>query len=531
MQINAAEEQVSLFVQDLPVGRTCPGHTAHAPPRRPPAATSGKSSSRSSPSRNPSHTLMLLDLRPGAGNMLGPYWEYDPPWLGSPGTLNCSACPKDVIESSLSLILEDTVPTKYYLSRTACRGILRRAKERGKPLPVRLEIALRLQAGLSVRDELVYELTADGSLPLEFYINRREEKNIGGGPSCLTPWDTQHARIFAPEGTAPTLCGADAGGGRNPGGYVFSACFNAGAGSKAGGISYHEEFAPTLKAGQGGNMMPSVLCLNDQGGGVMDWNEDLSGTLRAQEHGHQPLVLYENHGIDARYTGPHEIAPTMSAAYGSGGNNVPLVARETEARMLFENHGQSVDYAGSLDVSSMVSAAFGIGGGNIPPMEQKSVFCISGNTIGRKPQNGGNGIDCQEDIAYTLTATDHHAVFSRQRVDLFKGSEIASTQSARQYKDAADLVYQEPVGALTGSDSKGINNQPVSQDRRVEDGVFLIRRLTPRECERLQGYPTDWTDIPGASDAARYKALGNSVAIPCVEYLMQGIALAAAAGL
>jgi DNA (cytosine-5)-methyltransferase 1 len=52
----------------------------------------------------------------------------------------------------------------------------------------------------------------------------------------------------------------------------------------------------------------------------------------------------------------------------------------------------------------------------------------------------------------------------------------------------------------------------------------LIRRLTPLECERLQGYPDYWTDVGGGSDSARYKALGNSVAIPCVELVMRGIA-------
>ncbi|MBD5103078.1 MAG: cytosine methyltransferase, partial [Subdoligranulum sp.] len=56
--------------------------------------------------------------------------------------------------------------------------------------------------------------------------------------------------------------------------------------------------------------------------------------------------------------------------------------------------------------------------------------------------------------------------------------------------------------------------------------VYLIRRLTPLECERLQGYPDGWTDLPSASDSARYKALGNSVAIPCVEYVLHGVALA-----
>lgn len=82
---------------------------------------------------------------------------------------------------------------------------------------------------------------------------------------------------------------------------------------------------------------------------------------------------------------------------------------------------------------------------------------------------------------------DHHAVFSRQRVDIFKDGEVTSTQSARQHKDATDLVLQ-------GTD------QP-----------RLIRRLTPLECERLQGFPDGWTDIPNASDSSRYKALGNSV--------------------
>lgn len=56
--------------------------------------------------------------------------------------------------------------------------------------------------------------------------------------------------------------------------------------------------------------------------------------------------------------------------------------------------------------------------------------------------------------------------------------------------------------------------------------AYLIRRLTPLECERLQGFPDSWTDIPGASDSARYKALGNSVAIPCVEFIMARIAAA-----
>ena len=52
----------------------------------------------------------------------------------------------------------------------------------------------------------------------------------------------------------------------------------------------------------------------------------------------------------------------------------------------------------------------------------------------------------------------------------------------------------------------------------------LVRRLTPLECERLMGFPDYWTKIPGASDSKQYRACGNSVAIPCVEYIMMGIA-------
>lgn len=258
------------------------------------------------------------------------------------------------------------------------------------------------------------------------------------------------------------------------------------------------------------------LCLNDQGGERMDVSVDITATLRAGMSGHPPLVmgiqqgsagteeipdpalteeaetggnnqqiLFENHGIDARYTGPHEVAPTMSARYGTGGNNVPLVSDMPES------------------------------------------YCIAGNIIDREVQNGGNGLRCQPDISYTLTSADRHAVFSRQRSDEFLQNRVTATQSARQHKDATDLVcepYQNTVGTIGYTDHKGINNQYVSEDKCIVENRKLIRRLTPLECERLQGFPDHWTDIPGASDSARYKALGNSVAIPCVDFVLRGIA-------
>ena len=57
----------------------------------------------------------------------------------------------------------------------------------------------------------------------------------------------------------------------------------------------------------------------------------------------------------------------------------------------------------------------------------------------------------------------------------------------------------------------------------IDTERLTVRRLTPLECERLQGFPDGWTNIPGASDSARYRALGNSVAIPCVEFIMKSL--------
>lgn len=487
MQTKDLEGQVMLFDLDLPCGKTSPAATQAPLTERRPARTSRQSSSRSSRLKN--HRFMLLDLRPGAGNMLGPYWEYDPAWLGPPGQLNFSECPKGAVDASLSQILVATVPSKYYLSKTACRGILRRAEERGKPLPPQLEVALKLQAGIvrpppgMLVSELLRSMAEEetaASLLMAFAANQRDEvrdlhdiagalgaQRIGapmraqrsgsygerscsemselspqGGSegygacgdekqqtfvaNCLNPWDPQQSRVFTPDSIAPTLASADGGGGRNPGGLVYTAGFSANAGSKAGSTGYDEEITPTLKGTQSGGMMPSVLCLNDQGGSVIDVSEDISGTLRAQEHGHQPLI-YENHGIAARYKGPLSVAPTMSARYGTGGLNTPLVS-----------------------------------------------------------------------------------TFTQQRVDRYQEGTVASTESARQHKSATDLVLQ-PEG-----------DGPACQ---------LIRRLLPLEAELLQGYPPGWTDLPGASDSARFSALGNSVAIPCVEYLMQGIALVLRAGL
>ena len=409
MQTYFEGDQVSLFDQDTSAGKTSWAYSAQA---RRTGRISGLSWSQLLDYIAPPY--QFLDLTPGAGNLLGQFeWEMRSALHGGAFLRNTGPSPRDATESCLSQILEDHPPKKYYLTTAACLGILRRAKERGKPLPKALDTALRIQAGL----------------------------------------------IGLPEGREKTVPFDDSAVLAQPGmkQQTFAASFSAGASATAGTIGYAEEVAPTLKGSPSGNCMPSVMCLHEQGGQRMDVCENMTGTLRASEKGHQPLV-YENHGVDARIRESSEISPTVTARFGTGGGNTPLV------------------------------------------QEPNEVYCIVGNIIDRQPENGGNGCGYQENLAYTITTCDRHAVYARQRVDEFKNDNIASTQSARQAKDATDLV--------------------VESDRQYAQ---FIRRLTPWECELLQGFPLGWTDTPSASDSARYRALGNSVAIPCVEFIMKSL--------
>ena len=176
------------------------------------------------------------------------------------------------------------------------------------------------------------------------------------------------------------------------------------------------------------NLKQKICVLNDQGGSVMNVSYDIVGTIRAQEHGHQPIV-FESHSQDARYTQQGNTSPACTAQWGTGGNNMPLVA------------------------------------------EKKA--------------------------------------FAMQRIGEYKESEQASTMKSRDYKDATDLIAEKETKNLQ----------------------WIVRRLTPVECERLQGFPDGWTDIGEwfdengkkhkLADSPRYKALGNSIALPQWYWIFQ----------
>ena len=543
MPIYFEDDQVSLFAPDFFAGKTSP---VHSPAGSQKARTSESFSKRSF--ELSSIPYMFLDLSEDAGNLLGEsYWETLSPWHGDALMLNTGVSPREERESSLWQILEEQPHPRYYLTRKACLGILRRSAERGKELPPQLKEALEIQAGIRSSDALFQadeEETEAPDSPIGFdgyngdltgEVSSTLGTNCGmssGRNGVIQPFavgiDSKHACATGDVAlTLSTTCGSSTG--RN--GVFLPMAF---AQNQRDEVRDLHDVAGSLAAQPGMKQQTyiaapgpkedekPILCLNDQGGQFMHLTENVSGTLRAEEHGHQPILLESNQNHATIRT--DGISTTLSAAMGMGGGNVPM-----GVPTVYENHGIDSRYKGPLEVAPTMSARYGTGGNNVPLVGQPPhTFCIVSNIIDRQPENGGNGLGCQEDVAYTLTATDRHAVFSRQRVDVFQENDVVSTESARQHKDATDLVvqlYQQTVGTLGFSDHHGINNQYVGEDKCVIEGANLIRRLTPLEAERLQGFPDFWTMIPAASDSARYKALGNSVAIPCVDFVVNGMAI------
>jgi DNA (cytosine-5)-methyltransferase 1 len=124
-------------------------------------------------------------------------------------------------------------------------------------------------------------------------------------------------------------------------------------------------------------------------------------------------------------------------------------------------------------------------------------YALVGNTIGRKPENGGNGIGWSEEISYTLTKTDVHGV---AQPIVIHGTQNPCT---------SDIAFAQ-------GRNNGGENVLVQQ--------MTVRRLTPTECERLQGFPDGYTDIKeNTPDGPRYKALGNSMAVPVMRWIGQQI--------
>ena len=292
-------------------------------------------------------------------------------------------------------------------------------------------------------------------------------------------------------------------------------------------------------------------------------------------------AVYENHSQDTRYIGPLETAPTVNATYGMGGNNQPFVVetpKTLKIRSGCEGGGKgaliqdnkSATLGCNNDQTLFVPKVYGIcskdsnamksenpksgfyeaetsrcldaNGGN-PTCNQggMAVVALQGSMIGRADKNGPQGSGVNEDVSFTLDAADRHAVAYCMTTGTYTQmlKEQSPTLMARDYKDPPVVNETEPE--------------------------YIVRRLTPTECARLQGFPDWWcaglgTDEPTEdeiefwtevfethrsvmgtsskpksrnqiikwlknphSDSAEYKMWGNGVALPNVYFVLSGI--------
>ncbi|WP_368488129.1 DNA cytosine methyltransferase [Clostridium sp. BJN0013] len=377
----------------------------------------------------------------------------------------------------------------------------------------------------------------------------------------------------------------------------------------------------------------SSLILNDQGGNRMDITEDVTCTLRAEAH-HPPCVMdaavFDNHGRDTRFTGPIDVAPTISATYGTGGNNQPFVVGDTPKTLkirsgcegggkgaLIQNN-KSATLSCNNDQTLFVPKAYGIcskesnamkssnpnsgvyeadtsrtidGNGGNPTCNQGGIaivesYALQGSMIGRKDKNGPQGDGVNENISFTLNTVDKHAVvFAIDRESFNCGQNyarnlgitedgISSTLNAQGPSAVATPTYSSSKASFFTAAEEELANTLVATDYKdpplindTDGTLYTVRRLTPTECARLQGFPDWWCSdlatknptmddlrtwyeifethrkVTGRStksktlkqiskwlknphsDSAEYKMWGNGVALPCVYFVLSGIVL------
>lgn len=259
-----------------------------------------------------------------------------------------------------------------------------------------------------------------------------------------------------------------------------------------------EGASPTLQGGVGGGVNnPAIFCMGTQQGGAEVRSDDRAPTLTAaagMSGNNQPMIcaaFKAGQGAKANGIGyAEECAPTLGAV-SSGTNQCPSVLIFDRAQITSPNNRSTV-------------------GPDKP--------CSALHTFGEVPV-----------VCYQM-----------QGFGDYREGDVASNCKQRDYKDSTDLVVSsvdcrnfteggEINGTLQAKESVG---QSLNLQNTVRTGM-IVRRLTPMECERLQGFPDHWTDIGEwrdskgklrkPSDSPRYKALGNSIALPFWDFLAKRI--------
>jgi DNA (cytosine-5)-methyltransferase 1 len=226
-------------------------------------------------------------------------------------------------------------------------------------------------------------------------------------------------------------------------------------------------------------------------------------------------VLFESESLSRDITPSRqegkEIANCIKASPSSYGSYNParsegnavvvgtLLARDHKGIDSYDHTKIIIDRSVSAidlkDVSKTLTASYGTGGADLdikPLVLEPKSYAIAENIIGRQAHNGGNGNGYSEEVMYTLNASGVHGVAhgfnTNARPDEMK-------------------VEKELSNTLTTCQIPGVMKQ------------MRVRRLTPMECERLQGFPDGYTHTPTSSDTTRYKALGNSMAVPVMKWI------------
>jgi DNA (cytosine-5)-methyltransferase 1 len=224
---------------------------------------------------------------------------------------------------------------------------------------------------------------------------------------------------------------------------------------------------------------------------------------------------------------------TVTSRWGTGGGNVPFVQEAYRK----SRRAQSVnDFETWVDdgIANTINT-FDVG----DVRTTHAVIALAENTIGRQPQNGGNGNGFTEDgPMYTLNATGVHGVSYGFEPGIAKREgepnrfveERSPTLRANMGDNRTAVAHAFKIRGgcegggkgYLGSDEKTFTIS-TTQDQQIHHNM-AVRRLTPIECERLQGFPDDYTNIPWrkkfeSPDGPRYKAMGNSMAVPCMRWI------------
>lgn len=373
----------------------------------------------------------------------------------------------------------------------------------------------------------VLEAISQTELPMPYHRAWAKAGMVGGrGSICDIAWRTLDAQFFnVAQRRERVFLVADFGAGCRCADKILFERKSLSGNTQASGA---EEKGTTAAAQSDfGETGRRIFTLNDQGGSRMDECIDKMSTLTARMYKSVPIVAA--YPINLQIATRHK-ALGRGTGFGVGNSGDPAYTLEAE-----HSHGVAVyDMTHADEVlrpveggkSNTLNARMGTGGNQVPV-----VFALEGN--GSRPSHNGDGWS-GDGKSFTLNTIERHAVAYGIGRDAFnQGQNAKFGITIEENKQPTILAKGAGAVACVGNGqlyqaqlqekSGALNCMHDQQCAMVKNWV---RRYTPRECERLQGLPDDFTLIPDktCSDAARYKALGNGMAQPCADFIIKRIA-------